>query len=77
MGRHHDKKYGAAGLGGTSGRYGTAPLGRYGMRSGASIAGFIPLIGLGALAAILWTFYQKRGMGFGASFSSGCGTCVL
>ena len=72
MGRHHDKKYGLA-SGYSSGygrrrssRYGSAygssygGFGRYGMRTGGGLMALIPLIGLGAVAAVIFSFFKKR-----------------
>jgi hypothetical protein len=56
MGRHHDRKYGSS-LASTGSGYG-----RYGMRRGG-IGALIPLIGLGAVAAIIFAFFKKRTFG--------------
>jgi uncharacterized membrane protein len=59
MGRHHDRKYGSTGL--------AAPVyGRYGMRNRmggfAGIAALIPLLGLGVVAAIIFSIFRRRRM---------------
>jgi hypothetical protein len=76
MGRHHDRKYGRSVAN-------TPAYGRYGMNSGR----LVPLIGLGAVVAVLFTLFNrkrtwfrlkglglKRGLGWRRWF--GCGVAT-
>jgi uncharacterized membrane protein len=82
MGRHHDRKYGASPIAATSGRYG-----RYGMKPGMGGAGglvaLVPLLGLGVVAAIIFSMYRRKrllglgGFGLGSGIAAAnCGVAV-
>jgi hypothetical protein len=74
MGRHHDRKYGY----GTGMNLRGPAYGRYGMRRGGLGAGLLPLIGLGAVLAIIYSFWQKRRFGYGGLgwSTSSCTACL-
>ena len=70
MGRHHARKYG--------GGLGYGGYGRYGMRGGlGGLGALVPLLGLGVVAAILFSFFSKRRVGWGGLNTIGCSSCVL
>jgi hypothetical protein len=72
MGRHHDRKYGASPIAATSGRYG-----RYGMKPGmggaGGLAALVPLLGLGVVAAIIFSIFRRKRLG-GLALGSGLAT---
>jgi hypothetical protein len=53
MGRHHDRKYGYAA---------TPSYGRYGMKTGG-LAALVPLIGLGAVVAVIFSIFNRKRFG--------------